>query len=85
MVDVSHVLVYEAFTKLVMAIEGCNHLQATGLALGVEKPSRTPYGMKWESLVAEAKQRRNTNYGSKRKQLKPRRVVRKKSLILVLN
>lgn len=75
---VSHVLWHEAITKLVMDLQGCDYLEATGIALGEEKPTRTPYGLKWESLVEEAK-RRNTNpTTSKRKQATPRRVFRKK-------
>ncbi|KAJ7370329.1 hypothetical protein OS493_032827 [Desmophyllum pertusum] len=52
---VSHVLWHEAITKLVMDLQGCDYLEATGIALGEEKPTRTPYGLKWESLVEEAK------------------------------
>lgn len=75
---VSHVLQYEAITKLIMELEGCDYTTATGLALEEEKPCRTPYGNKWESLVTEAKQRRNAHSPSKRKQQRPRRVLRKK-------
>lgn len=75
---VNNVLVYEAITKLVMDLEGCDYLTATGIALGEGKPSHTTYGMNWRSLIAEARRKSNTSSSSKRKQQRPGRVVRKK-------
>ena len=75
---VNNTLVYEAITKLVMELEGCDYLTATGTALGEGKPSHTTYGMNWRILIAEAQRKSNTSSSSKRKQERPRILVRKK-------
>ena len=75
---VSHVLVHEAITKLVVDIEGCDYLTATGFALELDKPSRTPCGNRWASLLAEACQRKEVNKKSKRKKKQPKRVLKKR-------
>ena len=75
---INHVLIHEAITKLVMDLEGCDYLTATGIALKCNKPTRTPYGQRWESLVAEANERKQVSKTSTRKQKKPKRVIRKK-------
>ena len=75
---VSHVLVHEAITKLVMDIEGCDYLTATGFALELDKPSRTRYGNRWAGLLAEARQGKEVKKKSKRKQRQPKRLLKKR-------
>lgn len=75
---VSHVLVHEVITKLVMDLEGCDHPTATGIALGLDKPTRTPYGQTWERLVDEVQKRTQANKARKRKQNQPKRVIKKR-------
>ena len=49
--------------KLVMELEECDYLTATGIALGEVKPSHTTYGMNWRSLIAELEAQRKSING----------------------
>lgn len=79
---VSHVLVHEAVTKLIMELEGCDYLTATGIGIGMEMdtPTRTPYGQRWQELVAERHKRKLENKANKKKQKQPRKVFKKSKL-----
>ena len=54
---------------------------ATGIGLGINVPTKTPYGIEWDSLVEEKKHRRDlakTQSRNNRKQATPRRLLRSK-------
>ena len=74
---VSHVLVHEAVTKLIMELEGCDYLTATGIGMEMDTPTRNPYGQRWQELVAERHKRKLENKANKRKQKQPRKVFKK--------
>ena len=54
------VLAYEAVTKIIMDLEKCSYEKATGIGLGEELPTNTPYGVHWQTLIEERDQRRET-------------------------
>ena len=74
---VSHVLVHEAVTKLIMELEGCDYLTATGIGMDMDTPTRTPYGQSWQELVDEKQRRVQENKANKRKQKQPRKIFKK--------
>ena len=58
-----------------MDLEKCSYDMATRMGLGMNVPTKTPYGMKWDTLVEEMKQKREfarTQRRSNRKQLTPK-------------
>lgn len=78
---VSTVLVFETVTKIIMDLEKCSYEMATGIGLGINVPTKTPYGIEWDSLVKETKHRRElarAQRRSHRKQATPRRLLRSK-------
>ena len=82
---VSTVLVFEAVTKIIMDLEKCSYEMATGIGLGINVPTKTPYGIEWDSLVEEKKHRRElarAQRRSHRKQATPRRLLRSKAKML---
>ena len=56
---VSTVLIFEAVTKIIMDLEKCSYEMATGIGLGMNVPTKTPYGIEWDFLLEkkEAKKR----------------------------
>ena len=42
---ITNVLTYEVLTKLIMDIEKCDYEMATGIGLGENAPTKTPYGL----------------------------------------
>ena len=87
---VKTVLVFEAVTKIIMDLEKRSYKMATGIGLGINVPTKTPYGIEWDSLVEEKKHRRESSEKkrarararaqrrSHRKQATPRRLLRSK-------
>ena len=78
---VNTVLVFEAVTKIIMDLEKCSYEMATGIGLGINVATKTPYGIEWDSLVEEKKHRRDLARAQKRshrKQATPRRRLRSK-------
>ena len=78
---VSTVLVFEAVTKIIMDLEKCSYEMATGIGLGMNVPTKTAYGIEWNTLLEEMKQRREfarAQRRSNRKQLTPKRLLRSK-------
>ena len=78
---VNPVLVFEAVTKIIMDLEKCSYEMATGIGLGINVPTKTPYGIEWDSLIEEKRQRREVakvQRRSNRKQPTPKRLVRSK-------
>ena len=75
---VSQVLLHEAITKLVMDIEGCDYLTATGFVLELDKPFRTPYGNRWASLLAEGLPKKGSEQEKQKKKRQPKRVLKKR-------
>ena len=77
---VSRVLAYEAITKVIMDLEGRGYQKATAIGVGIDTPTKTPYGLQWEKLVMERNQQRDLakERSRNRKQLRPRRVQRVK-------
>ena len=65
-----------------MDLEKCSYEKATGIGLGEELPTNTPYGVHWQTLIEERDQRRETirkqqekeQRKSKRKQKTPRKL-----------
>ena len=55
---VNIVLVFEAVTKIIIDLEKCSYEMATGIGLGINVPTKTPYVTEWDSLVKEKKHRR---------------------------
>ena len=49
---------YEAVTKIIMDMENCSYEMTTGIGLGIDVPTKTPYGMECYTLIQEKKQRR---------------------------
>ena len=74
---VSHVLVHEAVTKLIMELEGCDYFTATGIGMDMDTPTRTPYGQSWQELVDEKQRRIQENKANKRKQKQLRKIFKK--------
>ncbi|KAL9966357.1 hypothetical protein ACROYT_G024413 [Oculina patagonica] len=72
---VTHVLTYEALTKLIMDMEDCSYEEATGIGLDIGEPTKTPYGLEWNRLIKERNERRELakRRQSKRKQQTPKR------------
>ena len=50
---VNTVLVSEAVPKIIMDLEKCSCEMATGIGLGIIVPTKTLYGIEWDSLVEE--------------------------------
>ena len=78
---VNTVLVFEVVTKIIMDLEKCSYEMATGIGLGINVPTKTPYGIEWDSLVEEKKHRRELARAQRRtnrKQATPRRLLRSK-------
>jgi len=78
---VNTVLVFEAVTKIIMDLEKCSYEMATGIGLGINVPTKTPYGIEWDSVIEEKKQRRElakVQRRSNRKQPTPKRLLRSK-------
>ena len=78
---VSTVPVFEAVTNLKMDLEKCSYQMATGIGLGINVPTETPYGTEWDTLIEQMKQRRElarAQRRSNRKQLTPKRLLRSK-------
>ena len=79
---ITSVRAYEAVTKIIMDLEKCSYEKATGIGLGEELPTSTPYGIHWQTLIEERDQRRETirkqqekeSRKSKRKQKTPRKL-----------
>ena len=79
---ITSVLAYEAVTKIIMDLEKCSYEKATGIGLGEELPTSTPYGIHWQTLIEERDQRRETirkqqekeSRKLKRKQKRPRKL-----------
>ena len=74
-------LVFEAVTKIIMDLEKCSYEMATGIGLGITVPTKTPYGIEWDSLVEEKKHRRElarAQRRSHRKHATPWRLLRSK-------
>jgi len=78
---VSTVLVFEAVAKLTMDLEQCLYEMATGIGLGINVPTKTPFGNGWDFLIEEKKQRKELARAQKRshrKQPTPKRLLRSK-------
>ena len=78
---VNTVLVFEAVTKIIMDLEKCSYEMATGIGLGINVPTKTSYGIEWDSLVEEKKHRRELARAQRRtnrKQATPRKLLRSK-------
>ena len=78
---VNTVLVFKAVTKIIMDLEKCSYEMATGIGLGINVPTKTPYGIEWDSLVEEKNHRRQlarAQSTTNRKQATPRRLLRSK-------
>lgn len=80
---IHHVLPYEAVTKIIMDLEKCSYEMATGIGLGLNGPTKTPYGLDWDILIEERNQRREVlrrereaREKSRRKQKTPRKVTK---------
>jgi len=64
-----------------MDLEKCSYEMATGIDLGLNGPTKTPYGLDWDILIEERNQRREVlgrereaREKSRRKQKTPRKV-----------
>ena len=78
---VSTVLVFETVTKIITDLERCSYEMATGIGLGINVPTKTPYGIRWDTSIEEKKQRRElarSQRRNNRKQLTPKRLLRSK-------
>ena len=77
---VTNVLMYEAVTKIIMEMANCSYEEATGIGLGVEGPTKTPYGLQWDRLIHQKRERQELalQRRSKRKQATPKRVLKTK-------
>ena len=77
---VTNVLMYEAVTKIIMEMANCSYEEATGIGLGVDGPTKTPYGLQWDRLVHQKRERQELaqQRRSKRKQATPKRVLKTK-------
>jgi len=54
---------------------------ATGIGLEINVPTKTPYGIRWDTSIEEKKQRRElarSQRRNNRKQLTPKRLLRSK-------
>ena len=74
-------MTFEAVTKITMDLEKCAYDMATGIGLGINVPTKTPYGIDWDSLVEEKKHRKElarAQSSTNRKQATPRRLLRSK-------
>lgn len=50
---VNTILIFEAVTKSIMNLQKCLYKMATGIGLGINVPTKTPYGIEWDSLIEE--------------------------------
>ena len=77
---VTNVLMYEEVTKIIMEMANCSYEEATGIGLGVDRPPKTPYGLQWDRLVHQKRERQELalQRRSKRKQPTPKRVLKTK-------
>lgn len=65
-------------TKLIMDFEQCSY--ETGIGLGINVPTKTPFGNDWDFLIEEKKRRSEFVRAQKRnrKQPTPKRLLRSK-------
>ena len=78
---VNTVLVFEAVTKIIMDLKKMLLEMETGIALRINVPTKTRYGIEWDSLVEEKKHRRDlakTQSRTNHKQVTLRRLLRSK-------
>ena len=71
--------IYPGPMKIIMDLEKCSYEMATGIGLAINAPTKTPYGIEWDSLVEEKKHRRELARAQRRtnrKQATPRRLLR---------
>ena len=70
---ITSVRAYEAVTKIIMDLDKCSYEKATGIGLGEELLTSTPYGILWQMLIEERDQRRKTIQNRKRTKVESRK------------
>lgn len=53
---IHQVLSYEAVTKIIMDLEKSSYEMAAGIGLGLNGPTKAPYGLNWDILIKKRNQ-----------------------------